>query len=359
MRLSTSLTNLNLYRLFETALADFVLAFVFFTALSYAVLAKRFGAQRPAAAMSGTLGLALAVGLIWWEQTTGLSIRDLGPIAVGFGVLAAAFTMYQAIRQIGGSWAGAGITLGASIIIAELLGLNLPIDSKLIQLITTLALVVGLFALLYYTRGNPRYMRGRDTTVPQVRHDMSDLYRSGQISARLTRAMGTLRRRADPRTRRPADASDVLIQLQRMLPAEGYLTNRMAQLRAKAHHMRNGHIARLEETRHVFAKLPGSAKRRASAALANAYAQTVGLDTRLERLDKTVAENELRIRELTARAREFAARSDHKRLAECLKAAEKLQHHNSRLFKLIERTENKLAAVATKVAREAREVERG
>jgi len=355
MRLTTILNNLDLYRFFETALADFVLAFTFFTALCYAVLSKRFGTQRPAAAMSGTVGFALAVGLFWWERATGFSIKDLGPVAIGFAIIAVAFVMYQAIRQIGGSWAGAAITLGVSIIIARLLELNIPIDPEVIQLITMVALILGILALVSYTRGHSGYIQRVHVPLPKVRHDMTDLYRGGQLSDRLTKSMRKLRRQADNRRQQPADAPDVLIQLRRMLPAEGYLTERMAQLRAKAHRIRNGHIARLQETRHVFAKLPASAKKKASGELAAGYGHIVGIDTRLERLDKAVAENELRIRELTKRAQEYAARYDHKRLAECLKAAEKLQHHNSRLFKVIERTENKLAAVARKVAQQSKE----
>jgi len=73
--------------LLQTLLPDFVLAFAFFTALCYAVLAKRFGQQRPAVAMSGTFGFALAVGLVWWEQAHDYSIRNLGPIAVGIALI--------------------------------------------------------------------------------------------------------------------------------------------------------------------------------------------------------------------------------------------------------------------------------
>lgn len=357
MRLTTILMDLDLYRLFETALADFVLAFTFFTALCYAVLSKRFGTQRPAAAMSGTIGFALSVGLIWWERATGFSIKDLGPIAIGFAIIAVAFVMYQAIRQIGGSWAGAAITLGVSIIIARLLELNIPIDPEIIQVITMVTLIVGILALVSYTRGHSGYPQRVHVPMPEVRHDMTDLYRGRQLSDRLTKTMKKLRRQADTRTEGPAPAGtpDVLVQLRRMLPAEGYLTERMAQLRAKAHRVRNGHIARLEETRHVFAKLPTSAKKKASGELVAGYGHIVGIDTRLERLDKAVAENEVRIRDLTKRAQEYAARYDHKRLSECLKAAEKLQHHNSRLFKVIERTEGKLAAVARKVAQQSKE----
>ena len=57
--------DLGIGELFETLLPDFVLAFAFFTSICYAVLGKRFGQQRPAIAMSATIGFALAVGFVW------------------------------------------------------------------------------------------------------------------------------------------------------------------------------------------------------------------------------------------------------------------------------------------------------
>ena len=91
MRLVNPFEDLAIGDLFETALPDFVLAFAFFTSVAYAVLGKRFELQRPAVAMSATIGFALSVGLVWWEQSTGFSIRNLGPIAVGFAVILLAF----------------------------------------------------------------------------------------------------------------------------------------------------------------------------------------------------------------------------------------------------------------------------
>jgi ABC-type transporter Mla subunit MlaD len=132
----------------------------------------------------------------------------------------------------------------------------------------------------------------------------------------------------------------------------------MAQLRTKAHQVRNGHIAKLEETRHVFARLPTSAKKKAAADLAARYNQIIGTDTRLERLDKAVAENEKRIRDLTRQAQTHAAKYNHQKLYETIKAAEKLQHHNSKLFKIIEQTEHKLSAIANKVANEVKQIEK-
>jgi hypothetical protein len=352
MRLTTILADFDLYRLFETTLPDFVLAFTFFTSLCYAVLGKRFGRQRPAIAMSAAIGLALAVGLIWWERATGFSIRDLGPIAIGFAVMVLALVMYQAIRQIGGSWSGAAIALGVSILIARLLEPDMPIDQEVLQITTMVLLIVGILALVSYTQRHSPHSQPRPVRVPQVHHDMTDLYRGRQLSERLTKGMKKLRKRASTPAAQPAGAPDVLAQLKRMLPAQGYLTEKMAQLRAKAHRVRSGHIARLDETRHVFAKLPTSAKKKASAELVTRYRQIVGIDARLERLDKAVAENERRIVDLTRRAQQYMARYDYRQLDHCLKAAEKLQHHNSRLLKLIEHTESRLSAIAEKVARQ-------
>jgi len=355
MRLDTLFWDPNLYDFLETLLPDFVLAFTFFTALCYAILGKHFGRQRPAIAMSAAIGLALSLGLVWWERANDLSVRDLGPVAVGFAIMLLALVMYQSIRQMGGSWAGAAIAFGTSILIAKLLGLGVPIDPQVVQAVTMAALIVGILALVSYTRAHSPYSPSVPIHLPEVRHDMSDLYRGQQLSNRLAKGIKKLRRRAATLTERPAETPEVLIQLRRMLPAEGYLTEKMAQLRAKAHRVRNGHITRLEETRSAFAKMPASVKKKASAELASRYKQIVGIDTRVERLDNAVAENERRIIELTRRAGQYAGRYDYRQLAECTKAAERLQHHNSKLLKLIQRTEGKLSNLAEKVAKETRE----
>jgi len=83
-----------------------------------------------------------------------------------------------------------------------------------------------------------------------------------------------------------------------------------------------------------------------------------GVETRLERLDRAVAENERRIQELTAKAQGYTSTYDHQKLYETIKAAEKLQHHNSKLIKIIERTEHKLSAIAKEVAEEVKQVEK-
>ncbi|MHC4507960.1 MAG: hypothetical protein ACYTAO_03240 [Planctomycetota bacterium] len=334
------------------------MAFAFFTSVVYAALGRRFEQQRPAIAMSAAIGIAFSLGLVWWEQANDFSIKDLGPIAVGFAILLLAFVMYQGIRHVGGSWAGAGITIGASILIAGLLGFKVPIDTEIIQTVTVVALIIGLMALFAHRRPLYPHHRPSEPVIPDIKHTVTDLYRERHLSKKLDHGLWTLRNEAKTLHEHPEQAADITTQIKRMLPAQGYLTERMAQLRTKAHQIRNGHIARLEETRYVFAKLPTSAKKKASVELAAAYKQMVGIDTRLERLDRAVAENEKRIRELTDKAREYTAKYDHHGLVEALKDAEKLQHHNSKLIKIIERTENKLSAIAKKVANEVKQIEK-
>ena len=356
MRPERLLNDLNLHQWLESLLPDFVLAFAFFTSVVYAVLGKRFDHQRPAVVMSASIGFALSIGLVWWEQANDLSIKNLGPIAIGFAILVLAVVMYQSIRHVGGGWAGAGITIGACILIAQLLKLNIPVDSEIIQTIIVVTLMVGLIAFLSHTKSPSIHFPRVSPNLPNVRHNMAALYRDRHLSDKLTRGMRSLRKKANTLNEHPQDSGNVLVQLKKMLPAQGYLTERMAQLRAKAHQIRNGHIARLEETKSVFSKLPVSAKKKASAELAARYNQLIGIDTRLERLDKAVAENERRIRELTSQAQQYTARYDYQKLITTLKAAEKLQHHNSKLFKIIDRTEGKLTAIAKKIAKETKEV---
>jgi len=358
MRLGNPFEELGIDQLFETLLPDFVLAFTFFTAVCYAVLGKRFGQQRPAIAMSATIGFALSVGLVWWEQANEFSIRDLGPIAIGLAIIILAFVMYHAIGKVGGSWAGAGIALGASILIAKVLEFNIPLDREVIQTVMIVALIVGILSFLSHRHYNYPKIQYSRPFVNDIRHDMSDLYRDKRLSNRLTKKMKDIRQRTEKLNEHPEENRDILLQLRKILPAEGWLTQRMAQLRAKAHRIRNGHIARLKETRHLVAKLPTSAKKKVSTELADRYRHIIGIDTRLQRLDRAVAENERRIYQLTREAQKYTAQSNPQKLHDAIKAAEKLQRHNSRLFKIIVRTEGKLTRAAMWVVDKTREVDK-
>jgi hypothetical protein len=358
MRLTNPFEDLPIGQFFETLLPDFVLGFAFFTSICYAVLGKRFGQQRPAIAMSATIGFALSVGLVWWEQANEFSIRDLGPIAIGFAIIILAFVMYHAIGKVGGSWAGAGIALGASIIIAKVLELNIPLAREVIQTVMIVALIVGILSFLSHRHHNYPKIQYSRPFVKDIRHDMNDLYRNKHLSNRLTKKMKDIRQRTEKLDEHPEQNRDILLQLRKILPAEGWLTQRMAQLRAKAHRIRNGHIARLKETRHLVATLPTSAKKKVSTELADRYKHIIGIDTRLQRLDRAVAENERRIYQLTREAQKYTAQSNSQKLHDAIKTAEKLQRHNSRLFKIIVRTEGKLTRAAMRVVDKTREVDK-
>lgn len=347
--------------LFETLLPDFVLGFAFFTAVSYGVLSKRFDHQRTAAAMSGAMGAALATGLVWWQYDRGWSIRDLGPFAFVLAIIVLSATIYHAVRRIGGSWAGVGITLGLSILITGVFGVDWPLAASAITTVATVALIFGLllFLLHHHRTGiapTTRYASQSVAEADDARQEIARLHRDRCLSARLTDGFRRLRKDADLLRQRPEETSNVAAQIQRLLPAEGWLTQRMARLRAKAHRVRKGQIARLEETRHICRSLEGSAKRRIAADLVGRYQNLVGMQKRLERLDKVVAENERRIRNLTRQAERATQVYDFQRLIGLIEQASKLQGHNEKIFRAIERTERKLADVAHAVAREAREV---
>jgi len=347
--------------LFDTLLPDFVLAFTFFTALTYAVLGRRFDHQRPAVAMSAALGMALSIGLVAWSHQRGWSVKNLGPLAVGFALILLGMIMYQAIKQVGGSWAGAGIAVGASILVAWVLGVHWPVATQIIQTLATTAFVVGLVAFLIHAKRAPGLARlspgAAKREASSVRHDLSDLYEDRRVGEALKRGLRRARGDADRLPQQPDVAGDIMRRLKRMLPAEGWLTERLAALRAKAYLVRKGHVARIKDLREAMASLPAPAKKQASLELAERYTQ-LRLDTRLERLDSSVAGNERQIKALTQQAKNALAQQDQRGLVELLSHAEKLQTRNSRLLKAIARFEKKLSDITQQVAQQAREATR-
>jgi hypothetical protein len=339
----------------DTFLPDFVLAFAFFTAVIYAVLGRRLGMQRPAVAVSAALGAALSAGLVWWELANDLSIRNLGPIAVGFAIIVLAGVIYQSIRGIGGGWAGAGIAIGACLLVGWVVGIDWPVDKEIVQTVAGATLTVGILAFLLHRRGTFGHFQNPPAELADVRHDMSDLSEDRNVSKRLTRGFRQLRGRAGNLFQHPKEAGNVMLQLKRILPAEGWLTQRMARLRARAHFARKGHIARITELQGTLGKLPPQAKRKVARELSTRYKE-LKIDQRIERLDKTVTAHELRVRNLTRQAQAYLANHDYQKLNEVLEAAQKIQKRCTRLFKLIENTEAKLLATAKHATRQSQKV---
>ena len=340
---------------FEGVLPDFVLSFAFFTAGSYAVLGRRLGQQRPAVVMSATLGMALSIGLVWWEQRYGWSVRDLGPVALVFVICVLGIVMFQATRQIGGWWGGAGISLAGALLAAWLLGVHLPVDPQFSRTVLAIALIVAIIALLSHRRARDVFARAAKARLANVRHDMRDLYDDRRTADRLTQRFRGLREESRWIHEHPQLGEDIKLQLRRMLPAQGWLTDRMARLRERAHRVREGHVAKIQETQSLLTKLPAAAKKSVSQELSRRYGE-LQLDTRIERLDRAVAENERRIKSLTEQADRCLERREYQELWKLLNAAEKLQHHNSQLLRIIERTESRLLAISKEAVRQASEV---
>ena len=344
----------------DTFLPDLVLSFAFFTSLVYAVLGKRFDHQRSAVGMSAAIGLALSVGLVWWENRMGLSIRNLGPTAIGFAVVVLTIVMYKAIGRIGGNWAGEGIAVGVSILIATILGFDLAIDPEIVYSLMVVALVVGLFGFLLHQHSRASYPAFPSAPVrtefTEMRHDMDDLHQDRRIGDELRRGIKRLMERSRNLGGRTEDASDVMVQIRRLLPAEGWLTEQLARLRRKAYYMREGHVARIKQLHRVLKKLPVKKKQLASWELSKRY-QELHLDQRLERLDGAVAEFERRIKELTIRARQAIAKYEFQKVEDLLKEAQKLQTHNSKLLKQIESTEEKITHITEQIANRITEVD--
>lgn len=339
----------------QILLPDFILAVAFFTSLIYAVLGERFSRQRSAALASLTIGIALSIGLVWWEAEHGYSIKKLGPIAVGFAILLLGAVMYRALRVIGGNLAGITLAFGISLLIGWVLGVEWPVEPQILQTVTTVVLLIGVLAFATHRHGRQGWLwRGRDAW-PVMQRDMRDLRRDRRVTRQLRRGLRRACHDADLLHEHPEAAGDVMLQLKRMLPAEGYLTQRLARLRQRAHYMRQGHCARIDEIQGAVAKLPPIAKRKISAELVSRYKE-LKIDVRLERLDKAAAETERRIRELTRAAQRHLQVYDYRKVAGLLEGASKLQKHNARLFKRIERTEAKLVATARHAAKQSHEV---
>jgi hypothetical protein len=227
-----------------------------------------------------------------------------------------------------------------------------PLDPRVIQTATTVALVVGILAFLMHHSSQGPTLVPRRVEIPIVKHDRTDLQQGYLVSDLLDRRFRELERKADHLHEHPADAEDAMLQLRRMLPAEGWLTQRLADLRQKAYRMREGHVARIQEIATLTEKLPPPAKKKLSDELRTRYKE-LGLDLRLDRLDRAATANETKIRELTRLAQECTAAHDYRKLHDALKAAEKLQKHNSSLFQIIDRTEKRLLSAARKAAEEA------
>ena len=253
--------------------------------------------------MAATIGLALAVGLVWWEYASGWSIRSLGPIAVGLAIVLLGSVIFQALKEVGGTWSSAGLALGICLLIGWVLGLKWPVDALVIQTLILVSLIGGTVALLLHHNHNTQRpgMPLAASEIGAVRHDMSDLLQDRQVADRLSNDFDKVRKESQWLDRRPDTATQVMQQLERLLPKEGWLTERLSRLREKAYLMRQGHLAKIQGLRREMKDMPPEARKKVTQELVARYKQ-LDLDMRMERLDAAVLASEKRIRELVAQA---------------------------------------------------------
>jgi hypothetical protein len=237
------------------------------------------------------------------------------------------------------------------------LGLPWPVAQQIVQTIIIVALIVGIMAFMSH-RGLQAGAMNPPTSwnqPPPAEPRTEEMHEEQIVSDLLGRQMKELRRRTDHLHEHPKDAEDIMLQLKRMLPAEGWLTERLATLREKMHHIEHGDVDRIKEIQSILAHSPAEQKAEVAKQLTMHHKQ-LAVDTRLERLDEAVAETERRIVELTRQAQDYLAAHDYRKLHDVLQSAQKIQKHNSRLFKLIEGTEKQLATLALRIAKEQRGV---
>lgn len=373
-----SLYGVPTFFLGDGILIDFAIALVFFTALSFAVLYRRFEHKRSAAVMSAALGTALAIGLAAWELRSGLRIADLGPIAAGLGMVMIALVIYHAIKRVGGSWSGGLTALGATLLIGQVLGvpgLQQVVNGVLGPLLA-IGLIVGGVSLLMikhstiFKEGVPAQgiTAWRMQQAPRLRpeaqalpveaepltqaveervHAIDDMQR---LSQRFDEHLELAEHNARQLPAQPQLAALLRRQLAALLPESQVITQRLADLRAKTQMLRMGHLAKIRRLAPQVPKLPPETARVASTQLREAYREA-RLQERIERLDQAAVHAEKEIAGVVVKINQLLDAGRYDQAADMLHNTEKLARQVTRLLKQIEKDEQKVLALAVKATR--------
>ncbi|MFN3166981.1 MAG: hypothetical protein ACE37H_07950 [Phycisphaeraceae bacterium] len=361
---------------------DLGIALVFFTALSFAVLGPRFAHQRSAAAMSAALGMALSTGLVAWEVRSGLRLADLGPIAAGLGLIMIALVIYQAVKRVGGQWAGVFTALGAALLIGQVLavpGLQIILQGVLGPLAALGLIAAGAATLAMRTRGSVQGVSnasGKETFWPpstpsttisreEALQDKNEPVRDAaeqvhaiddvqRINHRLDEHLALATNNAKMLPAQPELAALLRRQLSAVLPESQAVTRRLADLRAKTQMLRQGHIAKIRRLAPQIPKLPPDAARVASEQLREAYKEA-RLEERIDRLDRAAIHAEQQIDEVITTVNRLLDAGRYDQAAKVLHDTEKLARQVQRLIKQIEKDEQKVLALAVKATRAQRQ----
>ena len=112
---------------------DFIIAFIFFTSLCFAIYRKRFGHRPAEAGLAVSLGLALSTGLVWWEYDHNISIRSTGSIGMLLLFIVICTIIYKTAKHSGSKPAALIITFAA---ILTFISLNRSLAVNLADLYT-------------------------------------------------------------------------------------------------------------------------------------------------------------------------------------------------------------------------------
>lgn len=340
------------YAFFDSTLFEFLIIFTFFISLLFVIFKRRFGDRRLAVGLSVTIGLALSIGLTRWMSDKGYTMQNLGPVAIIIIAVFAAAVIYSLIKS-----SGHGIIAVLTIII--LITAALPRSYWLgnHQMIFDTILTAWLLILIWLLIRNaaPHITassvgRSRYAEADYADDQIKRMYNYRSISNRIS---GQLRKLKRPSIGdKNGQSTDILLQLQRILPEQGFLAGQMASLRKNAHLISNGHIAKIRDIKKLCRGMPAWQKNKVSELLIEHYRKESDIDKRLERLEALVAAAEKQSHDLIGRAQICVQTNNFRQYDHIIRKAQKLQDHITHIIKVIIRTEKKLSETAYKIARD-------
>ena len=175
--------------LIGTLVVDFLLAAVFFASLAYATLGKRLKHTRAAAAISAVLGIALAIGLVWWEQDHGVSVRDLGPVALVLAIVFLVLAIFAAIRHAAGPLAAVGVAAVLGVLFGGMLGLQAPVSTEVATSLLVIVILISALALVFRYQGHSTHFTAPSHATPPIKRQVAVVRAThGKLSRLVTSA---------------------------------------------------------------------------------------------------------------------------------------------------------------------------
>lgn len=334
--------------LLDSFWADFMIAFVLFMSLSYAVLADRLHHNRSAVVASSSLSLTLASGLVWWESVNHFRLLHLGPIALGFLVLIIATVIFGVFRQISGSMPAAFLSLGSCLLFGWSVELNWLIDPEIVSLITWIMVIAGMSMVLSHKK--ELKLTGK-SSLETMNDNLESENQATKLGHRIQEEISSVQKDSKYISNNPDTAKRIQIQIEKILPQAGILTVKMAELRRKANLIKNGHAVKLKQLRNILQRTPADKRASIVSQMRKVYKQ-FNFDQRIERLDNVVAETEKRIRQTLNRSIQKLSQKDTAGLNKLLNHAKRLQKHNIKLLSTIQRSEKKLLSHSIKIIKQ-------